>query len=74
MSRSTWITAGILAVIVAAIVAALVVETSRGPTFRAEDHASYEECLRNIPTEWGPGSLQRSGAEDACRYVHLRAR
>ena len=74
MTRSTWITAAVLAAIVAAIVVALVVETSRGPSFRAEDHDSYEECMRNIPGEWGPGSLQRSGAEDACRYVHLRSR
>lgn len=74
MSRSTWITAAALAVIVVLIIVALFMEASRGPSFRAEDHASYEECMANIPAEWGPGSFQRSGAEDACMYVHRRGR
>lgn len=74
MKRSTSITAVILVAIVAVIVIALLVEAGSGPTFRAEDHASYEECVRNIPAEWGPGSMQRSGAEDACHYVHRRGR
>lgn len=74
MSRSSRITAAVLAAIIVAIIVALLLEASSGPTFRAEDHASYEECLRNIPAEWGPGSMQRSGAEDACMYVHRRGR
>ncbi len=28
--------------------------------------------MRNIPTEWAPRSLARSGAEDACFYAHSR--
>ncbi len=74
MSRSTWITAAVLAAIVLAIVVALLLEAGSGPTFRAEDYDSYQECLRNIPREWAPGSMQRSGAEDACMYVHQRNR
>lgn len=74
MSRSTWMTAAVLAAIVVAIIAALFMEASSGPTFRPEDHASYEDCVRNIPVEWQRGSLQRSGAEDACMYVHRRSR
>lgn len=72
MNRSTWITAAVLALIVAGIILALVLEAGSGPSFRAEDYDSHEECVRNIPAEWGPGSFQRSGAEDACRYVHQR--
>ena len=63
-----------LTAIVLGIIAALLVEAAAGPTFRAEDHASYEECVRNIPSEWSRGSLQRTGAEDACGYVHRRSR
>ena len=57
-----------------AIVAALLVEAAAGPTFRAADHATYEACVRNIPSEWAPGSIQRTGAEDACRHVHRAGR
>ena len=72
MSRMGWLTAAVLTVIVVGIVLALFSEAASGPTFRAEDYGSYQECIRNIPAEWGPGSLQRSGAEDACSYVHRR--
>lgn len=74
MNRSTWITVAVLAVIVVGIIAALLVEAGAGPTFRPDDYDSYQDCMRNIPGEWAPGSVQRSGAEDACGYVHLRDR
>ncbi len=74
MNRLTWITAAVLALIIGAIVVALFLEASAGPSFRAEDYSSHQECLRNIPAEWGPGSIQRSGAEEACMYVHQRRR
>lgn len=74
MKRSTWITAAILVVIIGAILVALFIEVGSGPTFRAEDYDSHQECVRNIPAEWRPGSLERSGAEDACMYVHQRRR
>lgn len=74
MKRSTWITILVLGAIVGGIIAALFMETAGGPSFRPEDHANHEECVRNIPTEWAPGSIQRSGAEDACFYVHRRGR
>lgn len=59
---------------VAIIFTALVVQTTRGPTFRAADHANMEECVRNIPSEWRPGSLEYDGAETSCYYVHVRGR
>jgi hypothetical protein len=70
MKRSTWITAAVLLVIVGVIVAALFRQAASGPTFRAEDHATYDACIAAIPAAWGTGSMERSGAEDACRYVH----
>ena len=70
MSRTGWITAAVLVATVVIILVALMREVAAGPTFRAEDYDSYSECISNIPTEWGPGSLQRTGAEDACGYVH----
>lgn len=73
MKRSTWITAVVLVVITIAIVAALMREATSGPVFRAEDHRSFESCLAAIPAEWEPGSIARSGAEDACRYAHARS-
>jgi hypothetical protein len=74
MNRTTWITAAALALIVAAIVVALLMEAASGPTFRAGDYPSYDECVRNIPAEWGPGTPQRDGAEEACFFVHRRGR
>lgn len=74
MTRSSWITAAVLAAIAIAITVALLLEAAAGPSFRAEDHSTYEDCMRNIPVEWGPGSMQRSGAEQSCLYVHRRGR
>ena len=73
MKRSTWITVAVLVVVTIVIVAALMREATSGPVFRAEDHADYAACMAAIPAEWEPGSLARSGGEDACRYVHLPA-
>ena len=70
MSRIGWVSAVAMVVTIGLITLALFIEAGSGPTFRAGDHDSYRECIRNIPAEWGPGSLQRSGAEDACHYVH----
>lgn len=73
MNRGTLITALVLGLIIVGITVALLIETNRGPTFRAEDYDTLQECLANIPAEWRQGSLQRDGAEDACRYVHGRS-
>lgn len=72
MNRGTWITALVLGLTIVGITIALLVEANRGPSFRPEDFNSLQECLVNIPVEWGPGTMQRDGAEDACRYVHGR--
>lgn len=74
MSRGTLVTGIVLAAIVVAIIVALFMEAAAGPTFRAEDYGSLRECLASIPAEWGPGTFQRDGAEQACMYVHGRAR
>lgn len=74
MTRHALLTGLVLAAIVLAVLAALFMEATSGPTFRPEDYTSYTECIRNIPAEWAPGSLPRSGAEDACMYVHARGR
>lgn len=71
MSRR-WTTAGLLVLMVAAILVALFREATRGPRFRAQDHANYQACIEAIPREWLRGSMERSGAEDACFYVHRR--
>ena len=70
MHRGAWVTALVLGLIVVGITAALLIEAGRGPSFRAEDYDSLQECLANIPAEWAPGSMNRDGAEQACRYVH----
>jgi hypothetical protein len=70
MQTRTWMTLLVLAIFVAGLLAALLIEASSGPTFRAEDHANYAECVRAIPEEWRPGSIEQTGAEAACRFVH----
>ena len=70
MNRIGWLTAAVLAAALALILLALVRETGSGPSFRAGDYDSYQECIRNIPEEWSPGTLARDGAEDACFYAH----
>jgi hypothetical protein len=72
LNRLTLITAVFLMAVVAILVAALYHEAASGPTFRAEDHDNYPECMRNIPREWLPNSLERQGAETACMFVHQR--
>lgn len=67
-------TVTILMVVVVVIMWALFREMGAGPTFRAADYGDMEECVRNIPLEWRPGSLERDGAEAACYYVHVRDR
>ncbi len=72
MNRGALITALVLGLTIIGITVALLMEANRGPSFRADDYDSLEECLANIPVEWRPGSMQRDGAEEACRYVHSR--
>jgi hypothetical protein len=67
---TTRFTIAFLAFTVTVILGALVMQTTRGPTFRAADHADMADCIRNIPSEWARGSLERDGAETACFYTH----
>lgn len=59
---------------VVVILGALILETSRGPTFRAADFSNMRDCVQGIPDEWLPGSLEHDGAEAACYYIHVRDR
>lgn len=70
MNRTNQITVGFLVVVVVGLIALLYREAASGPTFRAGDFDTYAECIRNIPREWLPNSLERQGAETACLYVH----
>jgi hypothetical protein len=74
VNQLTKITAVLLVLMVVGLIAALFHEAASGPTFRAEDHDNYGECMRNIPREWLPNSLERQGAEAACAFVHLHGR
>jgi hypothetical protein len=72
MTRRSWYTLIILAVMVVGIVALLLREAASGPTFRADDHATLQECIANIPVAWPRGSLEYTGAEAACQFAHQR--
>jgi quinol-cytochrome oxidoreductase complex cytochrome b subunit len=72
--RGTWFTIAFLLLVVGGVMATLLYQTSQGPTFRAEAYDSWEECMKNIPEEWAPGTLARTGAESACSYTHERGR
>ena len=56
---------------VVAIVLALVRHAGSGATFRAADYRTFPDCMASIPAEWAPGSIERTGAEQACRHEHL---
>jgi hypothetical protein len=72
MSRRSLYTFIILVIVVIGIVALLFREATRGPTFRADDYGTLQECVANIPIEWARGSLEYTGAEAACQYAHQR--
>lgn len=64
----------VLFLAIGGILVALVRETSEGPSFRAAEYTSLEECLRHIPAAWLDGSIERTGAETACRHLHAPGR
>lgn len=70
MKRATKLTLLVLVLTAFGIVAALMREASENPSFRAADYENLTECLRNIPEEWLDGSVERTGAETACRHLH----
>jgi hypothetical protein len=72
MKTRTWVTIVVLGAAVLGLIVLLVREATRGPMFRAEDHASYADCIANIPPEWQRGSVEYMGAEAACGYIHAR--
>lgn len=74
VNRTSQITAVFLVAVVVGLIALLYREAVSGPTFRAEDFDTYAECIRSIPPEWLPNSLERQGAETACLFVHERRR
>jgi hypothetical protein len=70
MTRSSWPTILVLGLSLVVILVLVARFAFSGPTFRADDYASYEECVRNIPREWGRGSVEYTRAEAACTHVH----
>lgn len=66
-SRTTLVT---LVLTIVLIMAALMHEAAENPSFRAADYDSLEECLQEIPAAWPSGSIERTGAETACRHTH----
>jgi hypothetical protein len=68
MKPITLITIITLSLALVAIVVLVTREALQGPTFRAADHATLQECMRNIPAEWRLGSLERTRAEAACHH------
>ena len=62
------LTAVVLLLIIALVILALIRSTSSGPTFRAANYSTLDECLNGIPREWLSGSLEREGAEWACEH------
>jgi hypothetical protein len=68
MRKSTKVSLGVLAVAAIMIAMFVTMEAMGGPTFRASEHPTLQECMSNIPSEWRPGSLERTRAEAACHY------
>jgi hypothetical protein len=72
MKPVTRITIIVLGAAFIAVTVLVMREALGGTTFRAGDYDTYDECIANIPREWLPGSLERSGAETACHYEAQR--
>ncbi|CAN5737427.1 hypothetical protein BH23GEM9_BH23GEM9_31930 [soil metagenome] len=68
MKPITKVTSLTLGIAIIVIIIVVMREALGGTTFRAADHATYDECMRNIPAEWLLGSLERTRAESACHY------
>jgi hypothetical protein len=74
VKKRTLMTLVLMAVTVVGLFVLLVREAARGPTFRAEGWASFDECIANIPSEWRRGSVEYMQAEAACGFAHSRRR
>jgi hypothetical protein len=72
VAGSRWVTVLVLALSLVVIAWLVSRYALAGPTFRAADHATYDECIRNIPREWLRGSIEHTRAETACQHLHLR--
>jgi hypothetical protein len=70
MRRSRWVTLVALLLTAVGVMWLAARYAFSGPTFRAADHASYDECVRNIPREWLRGSIEHTRAESACAHQH----
>lgn len=71
MLQSRWLTPVVLVLALVVIVGLVTYYAFSGPTFRANDYETYEECVRNIPSEWLRGSLEYTRAEAACTHFHV---
>lgn len=68
MKRTSKLTMAVLGVALVVIIFVVMREALGGPTFRAADYATYDECMTNIPREWLLGSIERGRAEAACQH------
>lgn len=68
------LTALLLLLVVVLVLVALFRFTASGPTFRAADYPTLAECMRSVPLEWAPGSLERERAERACQHEERQRR
>jgi hypothetical protein len=70
MPRSRWVTVLALVLTAAGVMWFAARYAFSGPTFGAADHASSDECFRNIPREWLRGSIEHTRAETSCAHQH----
>lgn len=68
------LTAALLLLVIVLVLVALFRFTAAGPRFRAADYPTLAECMRAIPQEWGPGSLERERSERACHHEEQQRR
>lgn len=68
------LTAVLLLLVIVLVLVALFRFTAAGPIFRAADYPTFAECMRAIPSEWLPGSIERGRAERACQHEEQERR
>ena len=68
------LTAVLLLLVIVLVVVALFRFTAAGPRFRAADYSTLAECMRAIPQEWRPGTIERERAERACQHEEQERR
>ena len=68
------LTVALLLLVMVLVLVALFRFTAAGPRFRAADYPTLAECMRAIPPEWRPGTIERGRAERACQHEEQERR